>query len=66
MGRFVTLGVVALVAVAWIAPAAQGADNKDVATLVESTPAGAFVAGWLVVVLVALLLAAGLLKRGNR
>jgi hypothetical protein len=66
MGRFVTLGLAVLAAVVSIAPAAQGAGNADVATLVESAPAGAFVAGWLVVVLVALLLAAGLLKRGNR
>jgi len=59
-------GVGVLVAAAVPVAAAMAAGNSDVAGLVETAPSGPYVASTLVVVLVALLLAAGFLKRSNR
>ncbi|MBN2584447.1 MAG: hypothetical protein JXL80_15405 [Planctomycetes bacterium] len=66
MVRLIGHGMVAAAALLSATQTARAVGNQDVATLVEATPAKAFVAGWLLVILVALMLAVSFLKRSNR
>ena len=57
----------AAVAAMWIAvPTARAATNKEVVEAIRSAPTGAYVPAYLVVILVAIVLALSLLRRPNR
>ncbi|NIA21957.1 MAG: hypothetical protein GWP05_08355 [Anaerolineaceae bacterium] len=64
--RLMTRLLAAIMAMAIALPDARAATNKEVAEAIRSAPAGAYVLGYLVVILASILLALGLLKRRNR
>ncbi len=66
MRPWMAMGGAVLAASVAVVQAAMAADNSNVVELVKATPRGPYVAATLVVVLVALLMAAGFLKRSNR